>query len=619
MPICSLWQQRRVFSKGPCLRRLTVVVTGRRCDDVVVPPEPRQERSYADAGATETAKSARLAIPSQTRTTPQRVSDDWWQTGVVYQVYPRSFADGNGDGIGDLRGIIDHLDHLNDGTPNSLGVDAVWLSPIYPSPDFDFGYDVADYVGVDPKYGTLADFEAFVEASHRRGLKVILDLVLNHSSHLHPWFESSRSGRSGPHAEWYIWADSPGRSITGARRRPNNWQSFFGGSAWSWDETRQQFYMHTFLPEQPDLNWRNPEVRAALMDVVGTWLERGVDGFRLDVFNVYFKDMKLRSNPWRLGGRGAWSWQDHIHDRDQPELAEALAELRALVDSYGSTMTVGELFDETVNAAAEYVVPRHLIFDWLLITTPWSAARFRETIRARQAAFGPDRWPANVLSNHDQPRHISRFAPRTVPVELGDARAKVAAALLLTVRGTAFMYYGEEIGQRNLQVPNVEAFDPPARRSSFLFPWWNRDQARGPMSWRDGPGAGFTTARPWLPAAPDAAERNVARQSSDPDSVLSFYRRLIALRRSTPAIGLGDQEVLDVGDADVLAYARRRDDSSALVLLNFASREATIEVPQAAAGRTWRIALSTHRDTPMDQLAGRWTLRPLEALVAVDA
>jgi len=557
-------------------------------------------------------------VTEPSRAAPPRGSagDDWWQTGVVYQVYPRSFADSNGDGIGDLRGIIEHLDHLSDGTPRSLGVDAIWLSPIYPSPDFDFGYDVADYVGVDPRYGTLADFDALVEASHRRGLKVIIDLVLNHTSHLHPWFEASRSGRAGPYADWYLWADSPGRSITGGRRPPNNWRSWFAGSAWTWDDTREQFYMHTFLPEQPDLNWRNPDVRAALLDVVRTWLERGVDGFRMDVFNVYFKDAALRSNPWRIGGRGAWSWQDHIYDRDQPELAAALAELRALIDSYGSTMTVGELFDESVDEAAAHVVPRHLIFDWLLITTPWSASRFRETIAARQAAFGPDRWPANVLSNHDQPRHVSRFA-RTVAADEGDARAKVAAALLLTVRGAAFMYYGEEIGQRNLVVPNAEAFDPPARRSSFLFPWWNRDQARGPMSWRNGPGGGFTDGRPWLPIAPDAAERNVARQADDPESILSFYRRLIALRHATSALGRGGQELLDVGDRDVLAYIRSDGDASAIVLLNFASRPASVAVPASHHGRPWRIALSTHDHQQNEDLGELRTLRPLEALVAV--
>ena len=543
---------------------------------------------------------------------------DWWRRGVVYQVYPRSFADGNGDGIGDLRGIIEHLDHLNDGTRASLGIDAIWLSPIYPSPDFDFGYDVADYVGIDARYGTIADFEAFVAASHDRGIRVILDLVLNHSSHLHPWFEASRSGRSGPHADWYIWADSPGRSITGGRRRPNNWRSFFGGPGWTWDETRQQFYMHTFLPEQPDLNWRNPDVRAALMDVVRTWLERGVDGFRLDVFNVFFKDAALRSNPRRIGRLGAWSWQRHVHDRDQPELTGALAELRALVDAYPGTMTVGELFDGSIREAAANAAPRHMIFDWSLIWPRWSAPAFRAAIAARDEEFGPEAWPANVLSNHDQPRHASRFAPAGVSAAEGDARAKVAAAMLLTLRGAAFLFYGEEIALRNLVVDNADAFDPPARRAKLLFRWWNRDQCRGPMSWRGGPGAGFTTGRPWLPVAPDAASRNVARQSAEPDSVLSFYRELVWLRRETPVLGQGNQELIDVGDADVLAFVRRLGGSSAVVLLNFASRAASIDVPPPGVGRSWRVALSTHQHAPADRLGERVTLNPLEALLGLD-
>jgi alpha-glucosidase len=535
---------------------------------------------------------------------------------VVYQVYPRSFADSNGDGLGDLEGIRQHLDHLNDGTPSSLGVDALWLSPIYPSPDFDFGYDVSDYLNVDPRFGTLGDFEALVEASHARGVRVILDLVLNHTSHLHPWFQASRSSRIGPYADWYIWADSPGRSLTGRRRPPNNWRSWFGGSAWTWDETRGQFYLHTFLPEQPDLNWRNPATRAALMDVVRTWLERGVDGFRLDVFNVYFKDAALRSNPRRLGGRTAWTRQRHVYDRDQPELAGALAELRALVDSYGSTMTVGELFDNSVEAAASYVAPRHLVFDWLLLTRRWNASAFRDAIATRMRAFGSDRWPANVLSNHDQSRHATKFSPRGAPAAEIDARAKVAAAMLLTLRGAAFLYYGEEIAQQDLEVPNAGALDPPARRASLLFPWWNRDQARGPMSWNAGPGAGFTTGRPRLPIAPDAETRNVEAQSADPDSVLSFYRRLIWLRRETAALGEGEQELLDVGDPDVLAYGRRAEGSAALVLLNFEKRPATIRVPPSPWG-TWRVALSTHAGASRELPEGSFALEPLEVVVAL--
>jgi alpha-glucosidase len=552
---------------------------------------------------------------------PSPPGDDWWRTGVVYQVYPRSFGDSNGDGLGDLAGIIEHLDHLGDGSRASLGVDAVWLSPIYPSPDFDFGYDVADYVEVDPRYGSLAEFEQLVAACHARGLKVILDLVLNHTSHPHPWFEASRAGRTGPYADWYLWADSPGRTLLGRRRPPNNWRSWFGGSAWAWDEGRGQFYMHTFLPEQPDLNWRNPAVRAALLDVVRTWLDRGVDGFRLDVFNVYLKDPALRSNPWRIGGRDLWSWQRHLHDRDQPELEEALAELRAVVDSTSGRMTIGELFDGSVRDAARHSAPRHLIFDWALMGRRWSAAAFAASIKAREAAFGADNWPANALSNHDQPRHASRFdvPGGSGPGGVGDARAKVAAAMLLTLRGTAFLYYGEEIAQRNLVVPNAEAFDPPARRAGFLFRWWNRDQARGPMAWSGGPGGGFTTGRPWLPLPPDVAVRNVEHQAADAASVLSFYRRLLRLRREIPALHAGDQEAFEPGDPDVLAYIRRKDGAATLVLLNFASCRASVRLPATAAGRTWRAALSTHARASGEVLGTSVTLEPLEALIALDA
>jgi alpha-glucosidase len=547
---------------------------------------------------------------------PSAGASDWWRTGVVYQIYPRSFADTDGNGIGDLAGIVEHLDHLG-GRPDSLGVDAVWLSPFYPSPDYDFGYDVADYLGVDPKYGALADFQRLVEGCHRRGLKVVIDLVLNHSSSHHEWFQASRSSRSGPYADWYIWRDSPGRSLTGGRRRPNNWRSFFGGPAWTWDDLRQQFYLHTFLPEQPDLNWRNPAVREALLGVVRTWLDRGVDGFRLDVFNTFYKDERLRSNPRRLGGRGAWSWQTHVHDRNQPQLRELLRELRAIVDERPGRMTVGELFDGTLADAAGLIGPGHLVFDFTLLSLPWSAAAFRGALEARDAAFGLDRWPANVLSNHDQPRQASRFAPAddaAHPAE-GDARAKVAATMLLTLRGTPFLYYGEEIGLRNLSIPSAEAFDPPARRASFLFPWWNRDQARGPMPWTSGAGAGFSTAPPWLPLAPDADRRNVAAQAGDPASVLATYRRLLRLRRETPALHRGDQELLRQDDGDVLVY-RRSSEGSALVALNFASRPATIVVPTAPAGGSWQAAFST-TGRPAGAIGETVGLAPLEGLIAL--
>ena len=583
-----------------------------------MPLEPLSERSGEAPVRVTTADAPDISNPSQSGPSSRQ---DWWQTGVVYQIYPRSFADTDGNGIGDLVGIVDHLDHLA-GEPDSLGIDAIWLSPMYPSPDFDFGYDVADYVGVDPKFGSLADFERLVEGCHRRGIKVVLDLVLNHSSSQHAWFQASRASRTGPYADWYIWRDSPGRSLTGGRRRPNNWRSFFGGPAWTWDEGRGQFYLHTFLAEQPDLNWRNPAVRQALLDVVRTWLGRGVDGFRLDVFNAFFKDAELRSNPRRLGGRGAWSWQRHIHDRNQPELRGMLRELRAIVDERPGRMTVGELFDGSLTDAARLIVPRHLVFDFTLVGLPWSAAAFARAIEARDAAFGAEHWPANVLSNHDQPRHASRFAPADAgggdASGVGDARAKVAAALLLTLRGTPFLYYGEEIGLRDLRIPNAQAFDPPARRANFLFPWWNRDQARGPMSWRAGTGAGFSSGPPWLPLAPDADARNVEGEAADPDSVLSVYRQLLRLRRATPALQAGSQELVAAEDADVLAYLRRAEAGAVFVALNFASRPASVAVPPADRGRAWRMAFSTASRTAGEMLSGSMPLAPLEALVATD-
>jgi alpha-glucosidase len=543
----------------------------------------------------------------------------WWQTGVVYQIYPRSFADSNGDGIGDLAGILEHLDHLG-GRPESLGVDAIWLSPFYPSPDFDFGYDVADYVGVDPKYGSLTDFERLVEGCHARGMKVVIDLVLNHSSSDHAWFRASRASRGGPYADWYIWRDSPGRTITGGRRAPNNWRSWFGGSAWTWDDQRGQFYLHTFLPQQPDLNWRNPDVREALLGVVRTWLDRGVDGFRLDVFNTFFKHEGLGSNPRRIGRRGLWSWQRHLYDRNQPELFNLLRELRAIVDGRPGRMSVGELFDGSLAEAAPLIQPGHLVFDWTMINIPWSAAAFRRVIEDRDAVFGPDRWPANVLSNHDQPRHAGRLAPAgDAPANSaeGDARARVAATLLLTVRGTPFLYYGEEIGLRNLRIPNAEALDPPARRANVLFPWWNRDQARGPMPWDATPGAGFSTGRPWLPLPTDFMHRNVASESGDEGSILNTYRRLLRLRRATPALERGDQELVEQGDVNALAYVRSDGDDRAFVALNFGSQPLPVRTPAPPSGRRWQVAFSTVRLPASEPLSGELTLAPLEALIAV--
>jgi alpha-glucosidase len=543
-------------------------------------------------------------------------ADDWWRTGVVYQVYPRSFADGDGDGVGDLPGIIAHLDHLAGDGPDALGVDAVWLSPIYPSPGLDLGYDVSDYTGIDPMFGTAEDFARLVSEAHRRGLKVILDLVLNHSSDLHAWFAASRASRDGPYADWYIWRDPPGLTRSGAPRLPNNWVSYFGGPAWTWDEGRGQWYMHTFLPQQPDLNWRSPAVRAACLQVIRTWLDRGVDGLRFDVFNAFFKHADLLSNPRLSGGSTPYARQVHRYDKNQPELTELLAEIRAIVDERPGRMTVGELFEGPAELSAGYSAPGHLVFDWTLVETSWDAAAFSSAIATREAAFGPDRWPTVVLSNHDRSRHASRFEEgRTT-----DERAKVAAVLELTLRGTPFLYYGEEIALRDVAVPEAEIVDPPARRPDLRATWWNRDQCRAPMPWGPGPNGRFTTGpRTWMRMSPDYTSRNVAGQAADPSSILSLYRRLLRLRRAVPALSEGGQEPVDLGVEGVIAWRRDgREGTVALVALSFVDEEREVVLPPPAGGGSWTAAVSTHEPARAPDRHGRLVLRPCEAVVLVD-
>jgi alpha-glucosidase len=543
--------------------------------------------------------------------------DDWWQRGVVYQVYPRSFADSNGDGVGDLPGIIDKLDYLNNGTERSLGIDAIWLSPIHPSPGFDVGYDVADYDAIDPLFGTMDDFDRLVAESHRRGIRVVLDLVMNHTSSAHRWFEESRKDRTGPYGDFYLWRDAKSGRF-GRRGRPNNWASFFGGPAWTWDEGRGQFYMHTFLPEQPDLNWRNPAVRTEMLRMVRGWLERGVDGFRLDVFNAFFKHEDLLSNPRRLWGRRGYFRQHHLHDKDRPELLGFLEEFRALVDTFPARMTVGEMFSGDVNAAAQLVVPRHLVFDFLLIRQPWRANGFARASAVHEEIFPGERWPTVVLSNHDQSRHVSRFGGTTGrAADDGDAIAKAAAVLILTLRGTPFLYYGEEIAARDVKVPWAEIVDPPAKRGGrlvrALIPWWNRDQARSPMPWGGGPNGGFSPASPWLRMASDVETRTVAAQDADPDSVLATYRRLVWLRRRHPALQTGTYHQLPSTSDELFVYERSAGDETVIVAVNFAAQSANLKV---RTGRQWTPLFDTHSPIIGDLRDGdELTLRPREAII----
>jgi alpha-glucosidase len=541
--------------------------------------------------------------------------DDWWQRGVVYQVYPRSFADSDDDGVGDLPGLIEKLDYLNDGTERSLGIDAIWLSPIHPSPGFDVGYDVSDYDAIDPLFGTLDDFDRLIAEAHRRGIRIMLDLVMNHTSSAHRWFEESRRDPSGPFGDFYLWRDGR-RDRFGRAEPPNNWASFFGGSAWTWDRTRGQFYMHTFLPEQPDLNWRDPAVREAMLTMVRGWLERGVDGFRLDVFNAFFKHVDMPSNPRRYRGRRPYARQVHRYDKDQPELAGLLAEFRALVDSYPGRMTVGELFSSDPKLAVDLSAPRHLVFDFELIRQRWRAAGFAAASEKHEERFGPDGWPTIVLSNHDQSRQASRLTPGA-DAATSDAIARAAAVLSLTLRGTPFLYYGEEIGARDVRVPWREIIDPPAKRGGrlvrWLAPWWNRDQARSPMPWGDGPNGGFSSAKPWLRMAPDIDTRTVAIEDADPSSVLATYRKVLWLRRRQPALQVGSYRRLPTVSPAVFAFERATPDETVVVAVNFAATPTTFRL---RTRKHWTVLFDTDGEA-RGELSGddRLTLGGYEAVI----
>jgi alpha-glucosidase len=522
-----------------------------------------------------------------------RLGDDWWRRGVIYQVYPRSFADSDGDGLGDLGGLIEHLDHLG---PDGLGIDAIWLSPIYPSPGVDGGYDVSDHTRVDPQLGGDEAFDRLLREAHRRGIRVILDLVMNHTSDQHPWFVASRQGRDGPDADRYIWRDPSGTDRAGRPVPPNNWVSWFGGPAWTFDPGRGQFFHHTFLAEQPEVDWRVPAVEAAMFDMVRGWLARGVDGFRLDTFNVFLKDPAMRSNPTRAGAT-PWTRQAHRYDIDQPDLPELIERFRAVVDAEPGRMSVGELFVGKLGGAVALTRDRHLVFDWDLMGVPWDAKAMRATIERRERAFGPDRWPTAVLSNHDQPRHASRLANSAgVPAgPAGDAIAKAAAAILLTIRGTPFLYYGEELGMRDVAIPLAESVDPPAAKVGPDFAWWDRSQSRTPMPWTDSPRAGFTTGRPWLRLGPDVALRNVAAQAADPTSVLSWYRTLLRTRRELRALQDGAMRVIALDDAATLAWRRGTGDDEVLVLVRFSGEPGRIRLPRSVAG-PWRRVAGTRSD-----------------------
>ncbi|HUR79099.1 MAG TPA: alpha-amylase family glycosyl hydrolase [Acidimicrobiales bacterium] len=484
----------------------------------------------------------------------------WWKSGVVYQIYPRSFCDTTGDGVGDLDGIGGKLDYLG-----WLGVDAVWLSPIFPSPMKDFGYDVADYCGVDPVFGDLAAMDALIAEAHAREIKVMLDWVPNHTSDQHPWFVESRSSRDNPKADWYVWRD-------GTRAAPpNNWTAaFVGGPAWTYDETRKQVYLHNFLPEQPDLNWANPEVVDAMLDTLRFWLDLGIDGFRMDVIHLIGKDPALPSIPDELTGR------DRLNFHDWPATHAHLRAIRGVLDSYpGDRVSVGEVYLMSTALVAKYYGDNdelHLSFNFPSLWARWEAAEWRKQIDRVVTHLPADAWPTWVLSNHDVPRHRTRYG--------GDeARARAAAVLLLTLRGTPFLFAGEELGLENATIPPDRVVDPGGR-----------DGCRAPIPWTDGPSHGWATEDPWLPWPDHAEVRNAASERTDTASMLHLYRRLLTARRASPALSTGEFAWLPSPDG-VLVYERRSGEDRRVVAVNFTDTLVVVALPDDA----WIVEVSSGR------------------------
>jgi alpha-glucosidase len=523
----------------------------------------------------------------------------WWQRGVIYQIYPRSFMDSNADGVGDLRGILGRLDYLQ-----WLGVDSVWISHFYPSPMADFGYDVCDHTDVDPLFGTLPNFDKLLTEAHRHGIKVIVDYVPNHTSDEHPWFVESRSSRESAKRDWYLWRDpAPGGGP------PNNWRSVFGGGAWEWDEATQQYYYHAYLREQPDLNWRNPEVREAMLGVLRFWLERGVDGFRVDALRQLVKDEALRDNPPNPERRGARSPYDAlvpVYSTDRPEVHEAIREMRGVLEEYGDRLLIGELYlpiDRLVTYYGENNSGVHLPFNFHLISTPWNAREIFSLIETYEAALPDGGWPTWVLGNHDRSRIASR---------VGAAQARVAAMLLLTLRGTPTLYYGDEIGMHDVEIPPELVQDPYEK--NIPGRGLGRDPVRTPMQWDASPNAGFCPdgVEPWLPAADDYRTYNVAAEREDPTSTLALYRRLLALRRAEPALAVGSYEPFETS-GDLLAYVREKDGRRFLIALNLGHDPITF-----GSGGPYiqgQLVLSTHLDRDGERVRGTLALLGDEGVI----
>jgi alpha-glucosidase len=530
---------------------------------------------------------------------------EWWHHAVFYEVYPRSFADSNNDGIGDLKGITSKLGYLQE-----LGVDAIWITPCFPSPQIDFGYDVSDYENIDPMYGTLADFDQLVAEAKKHNIKIILDFVVNHTSDQHKWFVDSRSSRTSAKRDWYIWRDGKGPN-----QPPNNWTSTFGGPAWTYDAKTGQWYYHYFYPEQPDLNWRNPAVKDAMLDATRFWYKRGVAGFRLDAVDTLFEDPDLKDNPVLPGtDKFGMPNSNEIYNKKLPEVHDALRDLRKVADEYGAVL-IGETWTKNVSELKQYYGTHNneLQMPMDLMLTEFkklSAPVFREHLAAVQSAGG---WPVFVITNHDIVRSYTRYADGVH----NDDIAKMMAALYLTQRGTPIMYYGEEIGMENNDPKSKDQVkDPQGKRG------WpreiGRDGERTPMQWTAGKNAGFTNGQPWLPIPPSYKTHNVETEAKDPNSILSFYRQVLALRHKEPALLDGDYTTLNSDDPNVLAYLRGYKNEAVLVVLNMSASEQKVRFDLSPLGfsapKLSVLLTSFHK--PLTGVSGELPMEPYSAFIA---
>lgn len=531
--------------------------------------------------------------------------NNWKRGSIVYQIYPRSFCDTNGDGVGDLPGIIEKLDYLNDGTDQSLGVDAIWISPFYPSPMADFGYDISDYCAVDPIFGTLEDFQRLLAEAHKRDIKVMIDFVPSHTSVEHAWFKESRSSLDNPKRDWYIW-----RSAEPDGSPPNNWLSVFGGSVWEYDQITQQYYLHSFLREQPDLNWANPELREAVQSAIRFWLDMGVDGVRLDAVTCLGKDEQLRDNPLNPAYREGVDDPYHSllvrYSREMPQFFDYLNEIYELARAYPNRFIVTESYPSKRGDVDSYTqfydkgdsdvaAP----FNFELIMLPWEAAALKRFIDGFQAALKPGDVPIYVLGNHDRPRLASR---------IGREAARYAALVLLTLPGMPFIYYGEELGMENVPIPPDKVHDPFEKNVPGLG--LGRDPSRTPMQWSADKYAGFSTAEPWLPLMDDYATCNVRSESHEQESFLSYYRNLIRLRNNSPVLKYGGYEPVDTGNEHVFGYERTYEGQTVVVLLNFSKEAIALELPYES-GRLQFSSDSSRKTVDINKLV----LQPHEGIL----